>query len=153
MTTRRMDLREKAPKQYAALVAFKRSIHFDPRLRELVSLRASQINGCAFCVNLHWKRARTRGESDARLDMLDAWRESRLFSERERAALALCEALTRVAHDGVSDEVWQSAAQQFGSDELAQLVFAITAINALNRLAIATGRKPEPPTTARQEAA
>ena len=138
MTTPRIDLKGTAAKQYAAMIALERSIELDPRLRELVKLRASQLNGCAFCIDMHWKDARAGGESEERLYMLTAWRESPLYHERERAALALCEAITRIGEDEVSDEVWGRAAQQFGPEELAQLVFAIASINALNRLTIAT---------------
>ena len=122
MTTPRIDVRETAGKQYAAMVALDRSIELDPRLRELVKLRASQLNGCAFCIDVHWKDARARGESEGRLYMLAAWREGALYDARERAALALCEAITRVGEDDVSDDVWHSSAKHFGSDELAQLV-------------------------------
>ena len=142
MTTPRIDLKETAAKQYAAMVALDRSIELDPRLRELVKLRASQLNGCAFCIDMHWRDARADGESEERLYMLAVWRESALYDARERAALALCEAITRLGEDDVSDEVWHSAAEHFGSAELAQLVFAIAAINALNRLAIATRQQP-----------
>ena len=140
--TPRMELRETAATQYAAMVRLDRSIDFDPRLRELVKVRASQINGCAFCIDMHWKDARASGESEERLYMLDAWRESALYDERERAALELCEAVTLVADGNVPDGVWERAETAFEPDELAQLVFAITAINAWNRLAIATRMEP-----------
>ena len=140
--TPRMELRETAATQYAAMVRLDRSIDFDPRLRELVKVRASQINGCAFCIDMHGKDARASGESEERLYMLDAWRESALYDERERAALELCEAVTLVADGNVPDGVWERAETAFEPDELAQLVFAITAINAWNRLAIATRMEP-----------
>ena len=142
MTIPRMDLSETASKQYAAMVRLDRSVALEPPLRALVQLRASQINGCAFCIDMHWKDARAGGQSEERLYMLSAWRDSALYNERERSALELCEAITRIAEDDVSDEVWRRAAQQFSSDELAQLVFAIAAINAWNRLAIATRKEP-----------
>ena len=142
MPAPRMDLSETASKQYAAMVRLDRSVALEPPLRALVQLRASQINGCAFCIDMHWKDARAGGQSEERLYMLSAWRDSALYNERERSALELCEAITRVAEDDVSDEVWRRAAQQFSSDELAQLVFAIAAINAWNRLAIATRKEP-----------
>ena len=138
----RLSLTEIAPKPTAALVRLQAAIELDPGLGELVKLRASQINGCAFCIDMHWKDARARGESEERLYMLDAWRESPLYDDRERAALALCEAVTLVAQGHVPDEVWERASAEFGVEELAQLVFAITAINAWNRLSIATRKEP-----------
>ncbi len=138
----RISLPKAARDVYRAVAALDRSVDFDPALRELVKLRASQINGCAFCIDMHWKDARAGGESEERLYMLEAWRESALYDRGEHAALELCEALTRVAEEDVSDEVWERAAQQFDSAELAQLLFAIAVINAWNRLAIATRREP-----------
>jgi AhpD family alkylhydroperoxidase len=105
-------------------------------------LRASQINGCAFCLDMHWKDAVAAGESEQRLYMLNAWRESPLYSEQERAALALCEAMTEIAGRGVPDEVWARASAAFSDEELAQLVIAITVINAWNRLQITTKVEP-----------
>ncbi len=90
----RLQLTDEAPRQYAAMYRFERSIELGRPLGDLVALRASQINGCAFCIDMHWKDARAGGESEERLYSLAAWRESRLYSERERAALALCEAMT-----------------------------------------------------------
>ena len=145
MNTVRVDLRAAAARQYAALFRFDRSIDLDPRLRDLVRLRASQINGCAFCIDLHWKAARGGGESEERLYMLDAWRGSPHYDERERAALELCEAITRIGADGVLDDVWRRAEARFGFGELAQLVFAIAAINAWNRIAFATREQPRRP--------
>jgi AhpD family alkylhydroperoxidase len=138
----RMSLRERAPRQYAAMLRLEQSIELDRGLHDLVSLRASQINGCAFCVDMHWQDARAAGESEARLYGLDAWRETPLYDERERAALELCEAMTRVAETHVPDAVWERASAAFDEDELAQLVFAITAINAWNRMNVATRLQP-----------
>ena len=134
----RMQLEEQAARQFAAMYRFEASIELDPGLRELIKIRASQINGCAFCIDMHWKDARAAGEREERLYMLDAWRESPLYSERERAALELCEAMTLIAEHDVSDEVWVRARAEFEARELAQLIFAITAINAWNRLMITT---------------
>lgn len=110
-------------------------------LLELVRLRASQLNGCAFCLDLHSRAARAGGETAARLDTLAAWRESPLFDERERAALALTEAVTLLAHDRVPDDVIDQAEQNFTEDELPTLLYAIVDINAWNRLAV-TARTP-----------
>jgi AhpD family alkylhydroperoxidase len=138
----RLSLVEHAPRQYAAMFGLEQSIELDRRLHDLVSLRASQINGCAFCLDMHWKDARAAGETEERLYSLDAWRESPLYSERERAALDLCEAITLVAETRVPDEAWERARASFDEDELAQLVIAITAINAWNRLNVATRLEP-----------
>jgi AhpD family alkylhydroperoxidase len=138
----RLTLSEQAPKQYAALYRLERLIELEDTLRELVKIRASQINGCAFCIDMHWKDARAAGETEERLYMLAAWRESNLYDDRERAALGLCEAMTLIAGTQVPDEVWDEAARQFDADELGQLVFAITTINAWNRLAITTRLEP-----------
>jgi AhpD family alkylhydroperoxidase len=132
----RMRLPEVAGRQYAAMLRLQTSIELDHVLHDLVSLRASQLNGCAFCIDMHWKDARARGESDERLYMLDAWHESTLYDERERAALALCEAMTLISGGHVPDDVWERASAQFDEHELSQLLFAITAINAWNRLMI-----------------
>jgi AhpD family alkylhydroperoxidase len=138
----RMQLSELAPKQYAAIFRLSSSIELDHQLRELIDVRASQINGCAFCLDMHWKDARAAGEVEERLYMLDAWRESSVYSDRERAALELCEAITLISEGHVPDEVWERARGSFDDDELSQLVFAITAINAWNRLLITTRVKP-----------
>ena len=138
----RLSLTERAPRQHAAMLRLERSIELDRGLRDLVSLRASQLNGCAFCLDMHWQDARAAGESEARLYSLDAWRDSPLYSERERAALELCEAMTLVAGTNVPDAVWERARASFDDDELAQLVFAIAAINAWNRLNVATRLEP-----------
>jgi AhpD family alkylhydroperoxidase len=121
---------------------FSSSVELDPQLRHLVELRASQINGCAFCLDMHWKDARAAGESEERLYSLDAWRESPLYSERERAALALCEAMTLIAEAHVPEPTWEAAAAALDDSELGQVVFAITVINAWNRLMIATEAEP-----------
>ena len=105
-------------------------------LRELVKLRASQINGCAYCIDMHWKDARAAGESEQRLYGLAAWRETPYYSERERAALAWAEELTLVAEHHVSDELYEQTRRQFGEQELIDLTLAVATINAWNRIAI-----------------
>lgn len=141
---RRMDASALAPEPYRAMVAFARAVgkEMDPGLHELVKLRASQINGCAYCVDLHWRDARRQGESERRLNALAAWEEMPFFTARERAALALTEAVTRLAETHVPDGVWQQAEQQFTATELAHLVLAIAAINALNRIGVTTRMSP-----------
>jgi len=138
----RLDLGKLARPQYQAMAALERSITLDESLKELVKLRASQINGCAYCIDMHWKDARARGEPEDRLYGLDAWDESPRYSERERAALALCEAMTLIAGSHVPDAVWDRAAALFDPEELAQLVFAIATINTWNRLAITVRTPP-----------
>jgi AhpD family alkylhydroperoxidase len=138
----RLQLTEKAPRQYAAMYRLERSIELEHPFRDLIALRASQINGCAFCIDMHWKDARAAGESEERLYSLLAWRESPLYDDRERAALALCEAMTLLTDGHVPDDVWEQARNAFAEEELAQLVFAITAINAWNRLMIAARVEP-----------
>jgi AhpD family alkylhydroperoxidase len=103
----------------------------------LVQLRASQLNGCAYCLDMHWKDLRAAGESEQRLYSLDAWRESPYYSDRERAALAWTEAVTRVADGHVAEAVYDQVRSRFGEKELADLTLAVAAINAWNRLSIA----------------
>lgn len=107
-------------------------------LLELVRMRASQINGCAYCLDMHSKDARARGETEQRLYVLDGWREAPFYSQRERAALAWTEAVTRVADTQVPDDVYQQAAQHFDESELLDLTLAVMAINSWNRLAISS---------------
>jgi len=140
--TERIALTEHAARQIASMVRLEESIELDPTIRELVKLRASQINGCAYCLDMHWKDARAAGEPEERLYSLDVWRESPLYSARERAALELCESVTLVSETHVPDEVWEQAAAEFEPDELAQLVVQIGAINLWNRLSITVRRTP-----------
>ena len=106
-------------------------------LLELVKLRASQINGCGHCIDMHVKELRAMGEGDQRLHLLDAWQESPFYSDRERAALSWCEAVTRITEGRVPDEVYELARAQFSETELVNLTLAIVAINGANRLNIA----------------
>jgi len=106
-------------------------------LLELIKMRSSQINGCAYCLDMHSKDARKAGESEQRLYGLNAWREAPYYSDRERAALAWTEALTLVSQSHVSDDVYQEARKYFSEKELVDLSFAIVAINSWNRMAIA----------------
>jgi AhpD family alkylhydroperoxidase len=112
-------------------------------LLELIRMRVSQINGCAFCIDMHSKDARAAGETEQRLYALSAWRETGFFSPRERAALALAEAVTTIGGTGVPDDVVEEAAEQFSPEELTHVLYAIIEINSWNRLSITTGR-PEP---------
>ncbi|HVX16796.1 MAG TPA: carboxymuconolactone decarboxylase family protein [Acidimicrobiales bacterium] len=138
---RRMSLPDDAPAlykaQYGLEVAVRRS-GIDPVLYELIKIRASQINGCAFCIDMHTLDARAAGETEARINLLPAWREAPYYTARERAALALTESVTLVADTHVPDDVWADAAEVFSSEELAQVVMAIVVINGWNRMQIAT---------------
>ncbi|HEX3979540.1 MAG TPA: carboxymuconolactone decarboxylase family protein [Solirubrobacteraceae bacterium] len=138
----RMQLAEVAPRQYGAMYRFSSSVELDHGLRPLIEIRASEINGCAFCLDMHWKDARAAGESEERLYMLKAWRESPLYSVRERAALELCEAMTQIAGRGVPDDVWERATAAFSPEELGQVVYAVAVINTWNRLQITTQAEP-----------
>jgi AhpD family alkylhydroperoxidase len=109
----------------------------DEELVTLITLRASQINGCAYCIDMHWKDLRALGESEQRLYMLNAWRESPGFTERERAALAWSEAVTLIDEGHVPDEVYREAREQFSEADLAYLTLAVVAINGWNRLNVA----------------
>jgi AhpD family alkylhydroperoxidase len=122
----------------------------EPSLLELVKMRASQINGCAYCIDMHSKDARAAGETEQRLYGLSAWRETPYFTARERAALALTEAITLVADSHVPQSVLDNAATQFEPVELTRLVYAVIEINAWNRLAITLG-SPEPGSYEREE--
>jgi AhpD family alkylhydroperoxidase len=108
----------------------------DPALQELVKMRASQINGCAYCIDMHSKDARAHGETEQRLYALDAWRETPFFNDKERAALAYAEAVTRVFDGHVPDEVYAEAAKHFTEPEMVALTFAVVVINSWNRLSI-----------------
>lgn len=134
-----IDYRKAAPDGVAAmsgLEAYVRKCGLDENLLELVRTRASQINGCAYCIDMHTKDARARGETEQRLYALPAWRETPFYTERERAALAWTEALTRISGEGVPEEDYTLARQQFTEKELVDLSLAIIAINGWNRLAI-----------------
>ena len=109
----------------------------DKKLIDLIHLRVSQINGCAYCLDMHWKDLKAEGESDQRLYSLDAWRETTFYSERERAALTWAEATTNIRDGHVSDEVFDQVRAQFSEQELADLTLAVVAINGWNRLNIA----------------
>lgn len=137
----RMDLHQLAPEVYRAMAAFDRSITLEHGLRELVKLRASILNGCAYCVDMHTKVARKAGETEQRLYAVATWHEAPFFTGRERAAFALTDEITRMDRR-VPKDVWERAALHFGPEELAQLVCAITAINAWNRLAVSVRTLP-----------
>jgi len=134
-----------APAGFQAMQALETSIResgLAPALVHLLKLRCSQLNGCAFCIDLLWQDLRALGETEQRLYSLDAWREAPFYAERERAALAYAEACTNL-HDGhVPDAVYEQVRAQFSEAEVAQLTFVVAAINAWNRLGIASRAEP-----------
>jgi AhpD family alkylhydroperoxidase len=138
----RVDYRIQFPNGLAALLKLEDALHqtpLEPALLELVRIRASQINGCAYCLAMHTRDARARGEHQVRLDTVAAWRETPFFSERERAALAWCEHLTDLAHLGAPNEEYARVEAAFSPQEVAALTFAVVAINSWNRLAVGLG--------------
>lgn len=144
-TARRVNLFDAAPEVYKAMVALDAAARkgLDPTLVELVLTRASQINHCAFCLDMHTRDARAAGISEQKLYLLSAWEEAPgLYSDRERAALALTESVTVLTDGFVPDEVYDRAAEQFDDQELAQLISVILTINAWNRIAVSTRRVP-----------
>jgi AhpD family alkylhydroperoxidase len=135
----RLDYAKLAPKAVEAMYAVERYVRnsgLEPELLELVKLRASQINGCAYCVDMHTKDARTRGETEQRLYAVAVWKEAPFFTERERAALAWAEAVTLVSRDQVPDEIFENARREFGEKQLIDLSMAVIAINGWNRLTV-----------------
>lgn len=128
-----------------------RNCGLESSLMELVKIRASQINGCAYCIDMHTKDARAAGESEQRIYLLSAWRESPFYSERERAALEWAESLTLIADNHVPDDIYQQVAVHFTEEELANLTLAVVTINAWNRFAISF--RSEPGTYQPQQAA
>jgi AhpD family alkylhydroperoxidase len=136
----RLEAQKVSPAAYHAMLGlenFVRKSKLEPQLIELIKMRASQINGCAFCLDMHSKDARAAGETEQRLYALSAWHEAPFFTDRERAALAWTEALTLVAENHVPDEIYEEAKQYFSDEELVNLTLAVVTINGWNRLAIA----------------
>ncbi len=135
----RIEFAKVAPGAYRAMLGLEEYLHqsgLEQSLIDLVKLRASQVNGCAYCIDMHWKDLRALGESEQRLYGLDAWEESPYYSDRERAALAWTEAVTNIRDGHVRDEVYEDVRKHFSEKELADLTLAVAAINAWNRLAI-----------------
>jgi AhpD family alkylhydroperoxidase len=148
----RLDYPKLAPeatRAMYALGAYLAGCGLEHSLLELIKIRASQINGCAFCIDMHTKDARAAGETEQRIYALNAWRETPFFSDRERAALEWTEAVTRIG-GGVPDDLYAEAGQQFSEKELVDLTWAVAAINAWNRIAISFravpgSYQPKPP--------
>ena len=141
----RIDLMHVNPGVVQAMLGLEKQVRkagLDSKVIDLVRMRASQINGCAYCLDMHSKDARANGETEQRLYGLDAWRETPYYSARERAALDWTEALTLVAETGVPDDVYERVREQFSEDELVHLSLAIVAINGWNRLNVAARTVP-----------
>lgn len=140
----RINISKVAPQAYDAMLELEKYLAtsgLDKKLFELIKTRASQINGCAYCINMHVRDAQKIGETSQRLFLLDAWRETNLFTEKERAALALTEAITLITNGHVPDDVYHAAASKMTDPELAAVIMSIVTINAWNRIAI-TSRTP-----------
>jgi AhpD family alkylhydroperoxidase len=141
----RLDYKQFAPDGYRAMLALNRfaeSSGLEHSLLELVKIRASQINGCAYCLDMHTIDARAGGESEQRIHVLPAWREAPFYSDRERAALAWTEAVTLVGQTHVPDDVYDEARRQFSEEELVKLTWAVVVINGWNRVAVAFRSEP-----------
>jgi AhpD family alkylhydroperoxidase len=137
----RFSISKAAPGVYHAMLGLEtylKGCGLEEPLLHLIRLRASQVNGCAYCIDMHWKDLAAAGEKAQRMYGLDAWRESSYYTDRERAALAWTEAVTNVREGHVSEEVYEEAKKQFTDKELANLTLAVASINAWNRLAIAS---------------
>ena len=136
---KRLNLADVDPKAYEAMLGLEKYLAqsgLDKTLLELIKTRASQINGCAYCINMHTRDAIKNGETAQRLFLLDAWRETALFTNKERAVLALTEAMTLIATAAVSDEVYETAKRHLNDQELAAVIMAVVTINGWNRIAV-----------------
>jgi AhpD family alkylhydroperoxidase len=143
--SQRPSLMETAPEVFRGFIAADKAVRKGPlgtTVRELVKIRASQLNGCVFCVDLHIHEALELGETQDRIFQLPVWRESALFTQAERAALAYTDAATQLSADGVTDLVWEAAAEHFKPDELGALVGQVALINAFNRVGIPLHYRP-----------
>lgn len=141
----RMDYTKVQPEALQTLLkleGYVKKSGLDIKLWELIKIRASQINGCAYCINMHTKEARTTGETEQRLYMLSAWREAPFYTEAERAALALTEAVTKISDAGVPQDLYDLVRKHFDEGQFVNLIMAINAINCWNRIAISTGMIP-----------
>lgn len=141
----RLNYAKVAPAGYRAMANLNRYVEecgLEPLLLELVKMRASQINGCAYCIDMHSKDARALGESEQRLYALNAWREAPFYSERERAALLWTEELTRLSETHVSDAVYEEVSHHFSEEEMVNLTLAVVVINGWNRLAVGFRSQP-----------
>ncbi|MEJ5993613.1 carboxymuconolactone decarboxylase family protein [Pedobacter sp. Du54] len=142
---KRINIEQTEPNGYKAmfpLESFLATSKLSKTHKELIKIRASQINGCAFCINMHTKDARAHGETEQRIYLLNAWRETELFTEEERVVLAMTEEITLIAKGGLSDETYKKAQAVFDDQYIAQVIIMIVTINAWNRIAISTQLQP-----------
>lgn len=142
----RLNVGAVQPAAYQAMAALEKYLSttgIDPLQKELIKIRASQINGCAYCVNAHTQDARRLGETEQRINLVAVWRESPQFTVAERTVLALTEEVTLISRQGVSDDTYNKAIAIFGEEVTAQLLMAIVTINAWNRIGVSTRMKPE----------
>lgn len=143
----RMNIQSAEPRIYKAMFSADKEItnfSLDPKLKELIKIRVSQLNGCGYCINMHSKESRALGETEQRLYALAAWWETPFFTDAEQAALKLAEEVTSIYDKGLSEPVYQKALEQFGEQGVAQLIFTTTVINSWNRIAISSRMVPEP---------
>jgi AhpD family alkylhydroperoxidase len=143
--SKRIVIEKIQPKAYEAMFGLEKYLSqskIEHALKDLIKIRVSQINGCAYCIDLHTKDARKQGETEQRIYGLNAWRETPFYNETERAVLALAEEITHISVHGVSDEIYNKALEQLGEETLAQAIMAIIAINAWNRIGISTHMQP-----------
>jgi len=137
----RIDIQKVEPNAYKGMLALENYLANTKLLKihlELIKIRASQINGCAFCINMHTSDALKQGESPQRIFLLNAWRETKLFSEEERSILAITEEITLINQKGLTDETYKNALTLFDENYVAQIIMAVVTINAWNRIAIST---------------
>ena len=132
------DLEPGAYEGMYGLESYIRKSQIEPQLRELIKIRASQINGCAYCIDMHTQEAMKLGETQRRIFALSAWKESPLFTEKEKAVLQLTEEVTLISNDGLSDEAYNKVLEFFGENVLAQIIMQVIIINSWNRIAVST---------------
>ena len=138
---KRVNIAEIEPQAFKAMYAlegYMSTVQLTKTQKELIKIRASQINGCAFCIDMHTKTALANGETNQRIFLLNAWKETDLFSEEEKVILAITEEVTLISHHGLSSETYAGAGQFFNANQIAQLIMAVVTINAWNRIAIST---------------
>jgi AhpD family alkylhydroperoxidase len=139
--TSRMSIKKEEPRIYKAMMEAENQLEsfgLDPKISEMIRIRASQLNGCGYCINAHTQDARKAGESEQRIYALSAWWETPFFTEEEQIILKLTEELTHLTRNGVSDDVYNKAVSMMGKQKVAQVIFAIITINAWNRIAVST---------------
>ncbi len=141
----RVNINETEPQAFKAMYALENylgTIQLTKIQKELIKIRASQINGCAFCIDMHTKDALKYGETTQRIFLLNAWRETQLFTEEEKAILAFNEEITLISNKGLSDKTYKKAEQFFDKNQIAQIIMAVVTINAWNRIAVSTQLEP-----------